>query len=33
MVQLDWTAVTKNEYNEKIADVTYDVYRSLDQPS
>ena len=32
LLQLDWTAVTKNEYNETIGDVTYDVYRSLDQP-
>jgi hypothetical protein len=31
VVQLDWTAVTKNEYGEGIT-ATYNVYRALDQP-
>ncbi len=32
LLQLDWTAVTQNEYGEMISDVTYNVYRGVDQP-
>jgi hypothetical protein len=32
LLQLDWTAVTKNEYAETISGVTYNVYRDLDRP-
>jgi hypothetical protein len=32
LLQLDWDAVTQNEYGETITGVTYDVYRAADQP-